>query len=88
MSKRHIIILKRSYGRKVADKEEIWKNVKEVWDQYPSPTIARGYSILYRIMNKSLAIDIGNNYLCNRLNSNVIRDFINTNDSVVLVEYI
>ena len=35
MSKRHSIVLKRSSGQNVADKEEIWKNVKEVLDQYP-----------------------------------------------------
>ena len=33
MSNFHIILLKRSSDRKDADKEEFWKNVKEVWNQ-------------------------------------------------------
>ena len=69
-SKRHSIVLKRSSGRKVANKEEIWKNVKEVWDQYPPPTIERGHIILHRLIQKSLAMDGGNDSLGIGLHSN------------------
>ena len=88
MSKRHIVFLKKSSSWKISDKEEIWNNVKEVWDQYPSPAISRGHILAYRIMQKYLFMDRGNDYLDNVLHSNFRQDFINTDDGAALLEYI
>ena len=68
--------------------KQTFKNVKEVWDQYPSPAIAIGKILAYRLMHKSLAMDGGNDYLGNGLHYNVRQDFINTDDGVALVEHI
>ena len=88
MSKRHIVVLKISSGWKVANNEEIWKNVKDVWGQYPSPAITRGHIIAYHLMHKSLDMDGGNEYLGNGLHYNVRQDFINNDDGMALVDHI
>ena len=81
MSKRHTsssIFLKKSSGRKVADKDitRIWNNVNQVWHEYPSSAIARGHILAYRLIKKALEIDGGSDYLGDGLNCNVRRDLI------------
>ena len=84
MSKRHSIVLKKSSGRKVADKDTIWKKVFEVWNEYPSSAIAKGHILAYRLMKKALEINGGNIYLGNGLHCNVRRDFIDCDKGVRL----
>ena len=43
MSKHHRIFLMRSSVR---------KDIKEIWDQYPSPAITRGHILAYQLMQK------------------------------------
>ena len=63
-------------------------NVKEVWGQYPSPAIVRGNILAYQLMQISLSMDGGNDYLGHVLHSNAGEDFINTVDGVALVEHV
>ena len=84
MSKRHSVVLKKSSGRKVADKDTIWEKVKEVFKEYPSSAIARGHILAYRLIKKALEIDGRNDYLGNGLHCNVRRDFIDCDKGVRL----
>ena len=64
------------------------KNVKEFWDKYPSPAIARGHILAYRLRQISLDMDRGNEYLGNGFHDIVRQDFINTDDGMSLVHHI
>ena len=48
MSKRHGDFLRGHHGNSIADPDEVWKAAKQVWDDLPSATIARGYVLAYR----------------------------------------
>jgi hypothetical protein len=36
----------------MADPDKVWAAAKEVWDELPSATIARGFMLAYRIAKK------------------------------------
>ena len=80
----YTIVLKKSSGRKVADKDTIWEKVDEVWKEYPSSAIARGYILAYRLIKKALEIDGRNDYIRNGLHCNVRQDFIDCDKGVRL----
>ena len=84
MSKRHSVVLKKSSGRKVADKDTIFEKAKEVFDEYPSSAIARGHILAYRLIKKALEIDGRNDYIRNGLHCNVRQDFIDCDKGVRL----
>lgn len=75
MSKRHSNLLKNNSGRKLADKDTIWENVVQVWNEYPSSARARGHILAYRLMKKALDINGGNDYLGDGLHCNVEAGF-------------
>ena len=84
MSKRHSVVLKKSSGRKVADKDTIFEKALEVFKEYPSSAIARGHILAYRLIKKALEIDGRNDYLGNGLHCNVRQDFIDCDKGVRL----
>ena len=78
MSKQHSERLQ-TMGNTVAEKEDIWAAVMEVWANLPSADVARGFVQAYRVMGKIIE-EGGNNHWLKHggPHLNVRRDFYDT----------
>jgi hypothetical protein len=82
MSQRHAKLLQGLNGNRMADPDKVWAAAKEVWDDLPSETIARGFILAYRIAIKVVVVNKGSNSFFwgkdGSLHSDVMRDFYET----------
>ena len=81
MSRRHAELLRSRNGNRMADPEKVWAAAKEVWDDLPSATIARGFNLAFRIAKKVVSNKGSNGFLQGKdgsLHSDVRRDFYET----------
>ncbi|KAI2498751.1 hypothetical protein MHU86_15762 [Fragilaria crotonensis] len=81
MSRRHADLLRSRNGNRMADPEKVWSAAKEVWDELPSATIARGFILAFRIAQKVIGNKGSNGFLQGKdgsLHSDVRRDFYDT----------
>jgi hypothetical protein len=65
----------------MADPEKVWAAAKEVWDDLPSATIARGFNLAFRIAKKVVSNKGSNGFLQGKdgsLHSDLRRDFYET----------
>ncbi|KAI2503723.1 hypothetical protein MHU86_10704 [Fragilaria crotonensis] len=63
MSRRHAELLRSLNGNRMANPEKVWAAAKEVWDDLPSATIARGFILAFRIAEKVVKNKGSNNFL-------------------------
>jgi hypothetical protein len=85
MSRRHAELLRSLNGNRMANPEKVWAAAKEVWDDLPSATIARGFILAFRIAEKVVKNKGSNNFLQGKdgsLHSDVRRDFYDTTKGI------
>ena len=69
----------------MADPEKVWAAAKEVWDDLPSATIARGFILAFRIADKVVSNKGSNGFLQGKdgyLHSDVRQDFYETDKGI------
>jgi hypothetical protein len=85
MSRQHAELLRSLNGNRMANPEKVWAAAKEVWDDLPSATIARGFILAFRIAEKVVKNKGSNNFLQGKdgsLHSDVRRDFYDTTKGI------
>jgi len=87
MSKRHTTMLRESL-KSCAKPDAIWNAARQVWNDLPSSSIARGFILAYRVAGKVIENNGGNKFLHdNSFHAGVRSDFYNTDTGVKPVVY-
>jgi hypothetical protein len=84
MSKRHSQVLRDTASKGVAPPDEIWKAAEDVWTNLDSATIARGFLLVYRILEKVIQHNGSNEFLRDKeFHSSVRKDFQSTAKGII-----
>ena len=84
MSKRHSQTLRDTASKGIASPDKIWEGTEDVWRNLDSATIARGFLLVYRILDKVIQHNGSNEFLRDKeFHSNVRKDFHSTEKGIM-----